>query len=231
MPSSDYKVEIVTDSGQADMSVTVIGDQVVDLSSAQPGQTLVVQPDGTVAPGFPNPPAPLYELASGNWATGLNHLVGSPSAFTTQALRLRYFTARSATPVNSLATYCEVVGSTDASLARMGIWSLGANGSDLAALLASSLHDPALWRTLGKRTVALTSAFTPVVGTRYAVGALVVQASGTLPSLASLTGLTNTTVPLEDVPANGQLTGQADLPASSSAITSAGTGPYVELVP
>ncbi len=44
-PSADYKVEIVDSSGEADMSVSVVGDQVVDLSGASPGDVLVVQDD------------------------------------------------------------------------------------------------------------------------------------------------------------------------------------------
>ena len=50
MSSSDYKVELVDSSGEADMSVSVVGDQVVDLSGASEGQVLAVQADGTVAP-------------------------------------------------------------------------------------------------------------------------------------------------------------------------------------
>lgn len=53
MPSADYKVEIVDSSGEADMSVTVIGDQVVDLTGATPGDVLTIQGDGTVAPDAP----------------------------------------------------------------------------------------------------------------------------------------------------------------------------------
>lgn len=47
---ADYTVRIVDASGAPDMSVAVVGDQVVDLSGANDGDLLVVQPDGTVAP-------------------------------------------------------------------------------------------------------------------------------------------------------------------------------------
>ncbi len=50
MPSADYKVELVDSSGEADMSVTVIGDQVVDLSSASPGDLFQVNDAGLVVP-------------------------------------------------------------------------------------------------------------------------------------------------------------------------------------
>lgn len=53
MPSADWKVEIVDSSGEADYSVTVIGDQVVDLTGATDGEVLTVQADGTVAPEAP----------------------------------------------------------------------------------------------------------------------------------------------------------------------------------
>lgn len=64
MPSADWKVEIVTDTGEADYSVTVIGDQVVDLTGATDGQVLTVQNDGTVAaedPGTPGAHAATHE--------------------------------------------------------------------------------------------------------------------------------------------------------------------------
>lgn len=56
MPSADYKVEIVDSSGEADMTVAVIGDQVVDLTGATDGQVLTIQSDGTVAPENPGIP-------------------------------------------------------------------------------------------------------------------------------------------------------------------------------
>lgn len=56
MPSSDYKVEIVDASGEADMSVSIVGDQVVDLDGATTGQVLVVQADGTVEPASESAP-------------------------------------------------------------------------------------------------------------------------------------------------------------------------------
>lgn len=56
MPSADWKVEIVDSSGEADYSVTVIGDQVVDLTGATDGEVLTVQSDGTVAPEAPGIP-------------------------------------------------------------------------------------------------------------------------------------------------------------------------------
>lgn len=43
---ADSTVRIVDDAGQADMTVAVVGDQVVALTGAQPGQVLVVQADG-----------------------------------------------------------------------------------------------------------------------------------------------------------------------------------------
>jgi hypothetical protein len=47
---ADYKVEIVDANGDPDMTVAVVGDQVVDLTGATDGQVLTVQPDGSVAP-------------------------------------------------------------------------------------------------------------------------------------------------------------------------------------
>ncbi len=52
MPSgkADWTVEIVDAAGNADHTVAVVGDQVVDLTGAAPGDVLTVQPGGTVAP-------------------------------------------------------------------------------------------------------------------------------------------------------------------------------------
>lgn len=50
MPSSDWKVEIVDSTGEADYTVAVVGDQVVDLTGASDGDILAVQSDGLVAP-------------------------------------------------------------------------------------------------------------------------------------------------------------------------------------
>ncbi len=53
-PRADHTVEIVGDPDQADYKVQVVGDQVVDLTGAQPGDVLVVQADGTLAPAAPS---------------------------------------------------------------------------------------------------------------------------------------------------------------------------------
>lgn len=50
MPSSDWKVQLVDADGDPDYSVSVVGDQVVDLTGAATGDLLAVQPDGLVAP-------------------------------------------------------------------------------------------------------------------------------------------------------------------------------------
>lgn len=176
---------------------------------------------------------PNYLLANGDWATGDNYSAGTSKSQATQALRLRYFTARSATPITSVATLVQVVGSVDASVARIGIWSLGVNGIDLDTLVASTDHDAALWRTLGKRTKALAAQWTPVVGQRYAVGVLVVQAAGTVPSLQFVAGLLNSNIGVEATAANAAATGQIDLPASLAVASMVGvdSGPYVEFIP
>lgn len=77
MPSSDYKVEIVDSSGEADMSVSIVGDQVVDLDSALPGQILVVQEDGTI--GFAV--AEQAPIKVRNTAQSFGSLVGAAPAW------------------------------------------------------------------------------------------------------------------------------------------------------
>lgn len=54
----DYTVRIVGDDGEADLTVAVIGDQVVDLTGASDGDVLTVQADGSVAPEAPTGDAP-----------------------------------------------------------------------------------------------------------------------------------------------------------------------------
>lgn len=176
------------------------------------------------------PVEPLYQLASGNWATGTNFSPGGNMGLGTGQLMLRYFTARVATPINTVATYCQVVHSgTGPTIERVGIWSLDANGIDLAALVASTANDTALWGTTGKRTKALQAQWTPVVGQRYAIGALSVSV-GTVAQIVGITGLVPSVTAIEGTPANGTITGLTDLPASGAVVTRT-NGPYAELIP
>lgn len=81
MPSADWKVEIVDASGDADYSVSVIGDQVVDLDGATTGQVLAIQSDGTVAPASETAPLttndPRANILPGRFLGVLNH-TGAP---------------------------------------------------------------------------------------------------------------------------------------------------------
>lgn len=129
------------------------------------------------------------------------------------SLHLSYFTATRTETVGDVVTALLTNVAASNTLARIGIWSVDANGG-LTALLASSANDTTLWETgNGNRTVALSSSFAKEAGTRYAVGALVV--GGTAPQLigifpsASMGGLAPRS--------NGVVTGQSDLPASVSA--------------
>lgn len=56
MRRADYRVQLVDENGKADWNFAIVGDQVVDLTDADPGDVLVVQPDGTVAPDPPGAP-------------------------------------------------------------------------------------------------------------------------------------------------------------------------------
>lgn len=64
MASADWKVQIVDSSGDADYSVSVVGDQVVDLSGAAPGDALVIDGNGLVVPADP------YVEKAGDTMTG-----------------------------------------------------------------------------------------------------------------------------------------------------------------
>lgn len=54
MPSADYKVELVDADGKSDWRFAIVGDQVVDVSGATPGDVLTIQGDGSVAPALPS---------------------------------------------------------------------------------------------------------------------------------------------------------------------------------
>lgn len=97
--AADYKVELVNADGSPDMTVTVIGDQVVSLVGASPGDVLTVQPDGTVAPAAPGIPG---AHASTHAAAGSDPVTLATSQITGLDTALAMFVTKSLYDANTI---------------------------------------------------------------------------------------------------------------------------------
>lgn len=125
-------------------------------------------------------------------------------------LHLSYFTALKTETVTTVITALLTNVAASNTLARIGIYSVDADGG-LTALLASTANDTALWETgNGNRAKALSASWAKVAGTRYAVGALVV--GGTAPQLIGI--FPSASMGAVAPRTHGIVTGQSDLPAS-----------------
>jgi hypothetical protein len=128
-------------------------------------------------------------------------------------LHLSYFTATRTETITDVVTALLTNVASSNTLARVGIWSVDANGG-LTALLASSANDTTLWETgNGLRTANLSGNFAKVAGIRYAIGALVV--GGTAPQLIGV--FPSASMGSLAPRSNGAVTGLSDLPASVAA--------------
>jgi hypothetical protein len=129
---------------------------------------------------------------------------------TSGALQVSYFTATKTEAINSIITGTGATAAGSNTLARIGIYSVDANGG-LTALLASTANLATLWgSTFATVTRALTSSFSKVAGTRYAVAFLSV--GGTAPDLIGLSP--NGSMGGRAPRINGIVFSQTDLPAS-----------------
>lgn len=157
--------------------------------------------------------------SAGEMSMPLGAVSNAGCATSNQVLRLVFFEAQRTETINNLTV---LTGSTAAgatpTLVRLGVWSV--NGSDdLTALLASTANDTSLLAgTNTTYTKALSSSWSKVAGTRYALGLLVVTGA-TAPQMTgqsvAATGLfTGGVAGLPRVTA--ALTGQTDLPSTAS---------------
>jgi hypothetical protein len=160
----------------------------------------------------------------------------SAQAGASGTMLLTYFTAQKTESITTLSVSPGTAGA-GLTLARYGVYSVGAAGA-LSSLLASSANNTSQWTIAtpglnGTNAAAtLTSTFSKVAGTRYAIGLLAVGT--TMPSFIGCT-------PMAAAPADcaqdprvcGVVTGQANLPASvvSGSIANYGIAPYVWLQP
>ena len=153
------------------------------------------------------------------------------ATLTSGIVRLTYFTARKTETINSVrvGTYTTAAGATP-TLCRIGIYSV--DGSGNLTLVASTANDTALFAAASTTyTKALSSAWSKVAGTRYAVGVLVVTGA-TAPTIQGQ--ILSIADELAQAPRLcGGRSGQSDLPSSITAGNVDGTTHqcYVAMVP
>lgn len=135
-------------------------------------------------------------------------------------LRLSYFTAHKTESIGTVRTVSGGTAAVGTTLARIGIYEEASNG-DLT-LVGATANDTNLW--IAQNTVytkSLSASFTKKLGTRYAVGTLVVGTS-TAPTLCGLAYLV--AAELAETPRlAGILLSQTDLPSSITAGSLGGT--------
>lgn len=149
-------------------------------------------------------------------------------------LRLTYFTAQSGVTVTkAVASTTGTAAGATPTLVRIGLWTVDANGG-LTALVASTANDTSLFAaTSTVYEKALSDAYTPIVGQRYAAGVLVVTGA----ARPTLNGI-GPTGPGAAIWAysprfTGNVSGQADLPATvaSGSIATSGGAYWIAFIP
>jgi hypothetical protein len=154
------------------------------------------------------------QLTAGEATMDRRETVSAASTLSAGSLRLTYFTARKTETVANVRTITGTTAAAGATLCRVGVYSVAANG-DLT-LVASCASDTALWSATSTRyTKALSASFVKKRGQRYAVGCLVVGAT-TAPNVHGQSSL-HADEAGEAPRLCGVLTGQTDLPSSVAA--------------
>lgn len=126
------------------------------------------------------------------------------------AMHLTYFTATKTETIAAVITAVVETAAANNTVARIGIYSVGADGA-LTGLLASTANLTSLWgSTYQNVTRALQASFNKVAGTRYAIGFL--RVGGTGPALAGL--FPSASIGRLNPRMNGIVFGLSDLPAS-----------------
>lgn len=157
-------------------------------------------------------------------------------AMSTGVLRLAYFKATKTETITQIrALLGAVAAGATPTIARIGVWTAGLDGS-LIALIASTPNDTALLS--GSLNTAFTKALSAnwdkVAGTYYAVGLLEVTAATAAQVVAQVNGFFPGGEAAESPRFTASLTGQTDLPAgpvAAGSLTAAGGRPYFALVP
>jgi hypothetical protein len=155
------------------------------------------------------------ELTSGEGVFSRFYMVSNTASMPNGSLRLTYFTAKKTETITKIRTRSGTTAGAGATLTRVGVYSVAGNG-DLTLLASSSAATTNLWTgSLTSYSTALTSNFSKVRGTRYAVGALVVGAT-TSPTMVGIVCPDNTEWGL-DPRIVGTVLSQTDLPSTVSA--------------
>lgn len=159
----------------------------------------------------PQAEAAVPGLTAGESTMRRREITSTGATQTAGFLRLTYFTAEKTETINSVRTLSGSTAAVGATLCRVGVYSVAANG-DLT-LVASTANDTALWSATstpyGKN---FTAPFTKRKKQRYAVGTLVVGAT-TAPNLMGQSQLLAAEA-AQPPRLCGSVSGQTDLPSS-----------------
>lgn len=150
-------------------------------------------------------------------------VIAANATLTSQLLLLSYFTAPPGVPLCTqiLTATGATAAAASPTIARMGLYSIAANGD--GTLVASSANDTTLWNAVNTEFIrALSVAYQPIPGQRYAFAALCVTAVAA-PVISAGTG----SLPAGTLGRTPKLTGsiaaQANLPATFLAANSLNT--------
>lgn len=234
-------VTVSAGDGSPEGVVTAVKGSIYQRTDGGLGTTFYVKETGTGTSGWlPKGISQTnYDFPMATGATSINRQAvnASGNAISSGQLLLSYFTATNTETINTLAV---VVAGTAAAatptLIRFGVYSVAANG-DLT-LLNSTVSDTTLLATTFTRyQKALSSGFSKVAGTRYALGVLIVTGAA-LPTFFASTssgqasGVADTFLGLEPR-MSATLNSQTDLPSSAASGTLSNTrrGPiYWEMI-
>ncbi len=114
------------------------------------------------------------------------HGLQTPNALVTQTLALSFFRARKSEPITRIRFRVNNAASVTPTLARIGIYRLGADGA--LTLLRSVSNDTAMFSSAATVEKTLDGTWQKRAGVWYGIGALVVQGSGSLPVLVGMGG-------------------------------------------
>lgn len=160
------------------------------------------------------------------------HLMTTSATFTTQSLRLGYFTAQKTESINTVGlTTAGIAAGATPTLIRFGIYSI--DGSGNGTLVASTPNDTTLLSVINTRyTKGLSAPWSKVTGQRYAIGILIVTAAAT-PSAMGWASTAGHVVFGIAPRITGLISGQADLPGSflAGTVVASGSQALVELIP
>lgn len=138
------------------------------------------------------------------------HGLATPNALVSGTLAFTYFRARKSEDITQVRFRVNNAASVTPTLARIGVYRAGMDGS--LTLLASVANDTAMFSSAATVAKTLASTWRKKAGVWYAIGALVVQGSGSLPVLVGMGG---NSFEWDQWPYTAMtLPGQADLPST-----------------